>query len=284
MFPGVDNFSANLIQVFRSVGTEETGSQIGYGFMRKPGIVVDEENSVFPYYSCSYIIRGEGTYIDEQGKKYTLSAGYLFQRFPGKRHSTIINPHSDWAECFVDFGKNIYADFLLRMNFIDPETPVLRSRESSDIEQKIWNMMNKLESSDEGDLPDLTIESLSLLRKLINSSREFSGGKGLTSQIEQSCRDFSENHNFRQDLHKYCKERGIGYESFRKQFKKITGLSPLKYIIRSRIDNASYLLLMTSKSIGEIAEELGYKSQYEFSAQFKEIIGSSPRNYRKKKG
>ena len=76
------------------------------------------------------------------------------------------------------------------------------------------------------------------------------------------------------------RRNGCGYENFRKRFKAELGISPHRYRIRRRLDAACALLIRPELSIGEIAERLGYASQYEFSAQFKRYMGCPPSGYR----
>lgn len=273
-YPGIGGLTLTKDSTFRSVGNRESGNQLGFGFMQKPGVSVDEDKSNFSYYSCCYVIRGTGTYVDYLGRKYSLSPGSVFQRLPGRIHSTYIDPDSRWAECFIDFGINIYRDFLAAMAIINPETPVLQIEEDRAVEESIWSMLRELENSPESALPDLLLRALSFLRSLLAGDRE------PLNILENSCRDFTRDYRERIDLREYCRRKGLGYEWFRKSFRNFTGLSPGKYIIRRRIDMACHLLTLTDMPVKEIALELGYQSQYEFSAQFKSITGSSPRNYR----
>lgn len=66
-----------------------------------------------------------------------------------------------------------------------------------------------------------------------------------------------------------------------KLFKEKKGITITEYLVSLRINKAKQLLEYTSKSIREISSELGYKSPYYFSNQFKQLTGKSPRLYRK---
>lgn len=68
-----------------------------------------------------------------------------------------------------------------------------------------------------------------------------------------------------------------------KLFKEKKGITITDYLISLRINKAKQLLEYTSESVQEISRELGYKSPYYFSNQFKQITGKSPRMYRKNK-
>ncbi len=63
-------------------------------------------------------------------------------------------------------------------------------------------------------------------------------------------------------------------------FKKSTGLSPLAYRTKIRMDNAKTLLQSTNMRIKEIALVNGYKDQLYFSRIFKKYTNLSPQEYR----
>lgn len=67
---------------------------------------------------------------------------------------------------------------------------------------------------------------------------------------------------------------------FQTVFKKIYGVSPLKYLINTRINNAKHLLLTTELSITDIAFACGFNSQPYFNYVFKHEIGLTPLNFR----
>ena len=63
-------------------------------------------------------------------------------------------------------------------------------------------------------------------------------------------------------------------------FKEHTGISPIDYLIRFRLEMASELLMKTDASIREIAASIGYKDVYYFSRIFKKRKGVSPAQFR----
>jgi len=73
----------------------------------------------------------------------------------------------------------------------------------------------------------------------------------------------------------------IGLTTYRKIFKKHTGMSPVDYIISLRISSACHQLIHSHNSIAAIASNVGYNDPYYFSRIFKKRIGISPQKYRK---
>jgi YesN/AraC family two-component response regulator len=66
---------------------------------------------------------------------------------------------------------------------------------------------------------------------------------------------------------------------FIKVFKNFTGLSPIQYINRHRLEKAVHLLTFTNLSISSIADSISLELAY-FSRMFKEHSGYAPSTYR----
>ena len=65
-------------------------------------------------------------------------------------------------------------------------------------------------------------------------------------------------------------------------FQKETGISPINYFIRLKIQKACQYIELTSMKLSEIAIRLGFEEPAYFSRVFTKIIGMSPSTYREK--
>ena len=68
---------------------------------------------------------------------------------------------------------------------------------------------------------------------------------------------------------------------FARAFKVATGVSPLQYVINSRIDRAKVLLTTTNLSVSEIAFRTGYADPGRFGRHFKNRVGVTPGAFRR---
>ena len=64
-------------------------------------------------------------------------------------------------------------------------------------------------------------------------------------------------------------------------FKAETGIAPMQYVRRCRIEEARRLLLTTSLSIKEIRSAVGLLDRSHFTRGFKEAFGAAPLEYRR---
>ena len=64
------------------------------------------------------------------------------------------------------------------------------------------------------------------------------------------------------------------------RFAEVCGIPLKQYILKTKMDQANYMLTDTNKSISEIAKELGFPDSHNFSRTYKKITGLSPSEYR----
>ncbi len=80
-----------------------------------------------------------------------------------------------------------------------------------------------------------------------------------------------------EDIAAFC---NLNRSYFGKIFRDTVGKSPQEFLISYRISKAGELLKMTSLSIADIGNAVGYPNQLHFSRAFKNVYGVSPRAWR----
>ena len=70
------------------------------------------------------------------------------------------------------------------------------------------------------------------------------------------------------------------HDSIRHRFRKLFGISPRGLLVRLQMDRAKELLLTSDLSVKEVAFELGYTWQQDFTRAFKKGAGMSPSQWR----
>jgi AraC-like DNA-binding protein len=77
-----------------------------------------------------------------------------------------------------------------------------------------------------------------------------------------------------------CEATNLSLHYFCRLFHRETGMSPVQYLARYRIEKAKELLVSTSQSIGEIGRMVGMPNQFSFARTFRKIAGKNPTQYR----
>jgi len=79
-----------------------------------------------------------------------------------------------------------------------------------------------------------------------------------------------------------AKSVGMSVRKLQRRFQETFKTSPLKYVGRLRILEACDLIANTKLPMTEIALQVGFYDHSAFSKKFSELIGMSPRDYRKR--
>jgi transcriptional regulator GlxA family with amidase domain len=74
----------------------------------------------------------------------------------------------------------------------------------------------------------------------------------------------------------------LAERTFKRRFTDVTGLTPLAYVQRLRIEDAKRRLERTDTSIDEISWQVGYEDAAFFRRLFKRTTGLAPGAYRKR--
>ncbi|MFI9173941.1 helix-turn-helix domain-containing protein [Streptomyces lincolnensis] len=76
----------------------------------------------------------------------------------------------------------------------------------------------------------------------------------------------------------------VSQAHFARTFRATFGETPHRYLQRRRVERAMFLLRETDRSVTDICFEVGFASPGTFSRTFRDIVGRSPRAYRKEAG
>jgi len=78
-----------------------------------------------------------------------------------------------------------------------------------------------------------------------------------------------------------ARKMGASYDSLRHRFKSEIGMSPKRFLMNLRMQQAKHLLLTTRLTIKEIAERVGYGDAHHFTAAFTRQVGLAPLHWRR---
>ncbi|HLY54933.1 MAG TPA: helix-turn-helix domain-containing protein [Stellaceae bacterium] len=73
---------------------------------------------------------------------------------------------------------------------------------------------------------------------------------------------------------------GLSMFHFAREFKQTTGVTPHRYLLQKRVEQARELLASTDLPLAEIAFAVGFADQSHFARRFRQMVGTSPGEFR----
>lgn len=269
---------------YRCIGGDFNEGVLACGFMKK--LTGDKSQIDFNigYYSGFFLMKGKGLYVTETGEEIPVNQGDYVQRFPGKLHSTYVEPDGEWLEFFVSFGKSVY-ETLSGLGLL-PKQYVVQAPVSGKLAVCL-EYLDRLKKTREEELPQMLLDMQKLLLQLLKEGRETAGKEDLNREdaadilIEKAAGMLSANLGEEMDLEALAESLHLGYETFRKEFRQKMGVSPARYRLGQKMRQACYML-DGGLSIKETALMSGYGDVYAFTRQFTKAVGMAPGQYRKR--
>ena len=116
-----------------------------------------------------------------------------------------------------------------------------------------------------------------ILLKISRLSKKESDEKSLRMLISEIDNDST----YTISVKELAKRTSYSYHYFRHEFKKLTGMSPVNYIMKKRIDKAKELLSSEDYSCTLISQICGFSTPAQFSLVFKRETTFTPGEYKK---
>jgi AraC-like DNA-binding protein len=257
--------------------TASRSGLLSCGIMAKRQAGRDRTGGRPDHYSAVWCLRGTGSFRDQRGAITVLVPGSLFHRFTDRDHANDLDPQGRWVEGYLAFGAPLERA-LVAMRVLDPSRPVQLPGLDLAHLRELLAIRDRLVEAPDRELPELLARIVALLVALVGRERR-AAVEPHAALIDEACRRLAA--EGRVDLPRLAAADGLSYERFRKLFRERIGLSPDAYRIHRRIERARALLESTDQPVQAIADQLGYANPFQFSAQFKRLVGMSPASYRK---
>ena len=101
-------------------------------------------------------------------------------------------------------------------------------------------------------------------------------------ELVKSVSDYiTENLNGKITVKQLTLEFGVSDTYLQNAFRSVYGMPVISFIRSQKMQSAAQVLIHTTRTIDEIAEEFGYENESKFSAAFKRTMGDTPGVYRK---
>lgn len=239
-----------------------------------------ENGRILNEYQLLYITKGRGMFSSESSGRSQVKEGYMFLLFPGEWHTYRPDPETGWNEYWIGFDGRIMDEWV-KYGFFHKESPVFNIGLNEEIIALYKRAIIIAEAQEANYQQALSGIACNLVSMALYLSRNRDFNKSdVASQMNQAKIAVHENISAITP-EELARITCMSYSKFRKIFKEYTGFAPSQYIQEVRITMAKELLTNTSKSIKEIAIELGYENKDYFFTVFKKVTGNTPITYRR---
>jgi AraC family transcriptional regulator of arabinose operon len=217
----------------------------------------------------AYCINGSGE-IRIGRKRYPVQPGDI-AIVPAHTASAMADdPQTGWEIYWIHFSGN-YAEHLMSWNGFSLINPVRHIGMQDSAIQKFEIMLHELTNKKPYYVYRATQALLGLFIDLKQS----------TATSNDHISDWMANMSWRTSgIDELVKMANCSKPHFIRKFKKISGISPWKYVLNLKVDKAKSMLLDQSVSVKSISTLLGFSHASYFSRLFKHITGVSPELFR----
>ncbi|MCR8631048.1 AraC family transcriptional regulator [Paenibacillus radicis (ex Xue et al. 2023)] len=236
---------------------------------------------VLDYYLIHYVVSGRGTFRC-MGHDYHLEKGGSFVIFPGELVSYISDETDPWSYRWVGF-KGTRADEYLHKLGLSQHQPVNATQPNRkmnalffQLEQTLHIRQSHCDMQSQGYLR-LILAEYGQKRSSANVPVEDS--QGIQQQVEQAIRWLTLQYHQPISIEQMAQSLGYHRTHLSKMFKQHTGMSPMNFLLKIRMERAK-LLLQETLTIEQVASSVGFSDALYFSKQFRKWFGRSPSDYR----
>lgn len=238
---------------------------------------------VYDYFLFHFVEHGKGSFHTEYST-YELTEGDGFLIHPEQLVSYESDSKDPWHYRWIAFNGANSHKFVQRAGF-QPELPVFRATANSAIPellqltlQAFHHQRNNSHFISLGYLHLVMAEAEAVLQQELRLPE---GESGVQRIVKQMIHYMSSQYAHPVSIEQMCASLGYNRAYLSRIFKKETGISPVTYLLKLRIDKARHLLRERPElSIEQIASSVGLTDALYFSRQFRRFHGEAPSHYR----
>ncbi len=236
-----------------------------------------ERHFVTPQFALVYIASGRGSYIADNGYRYPLEGGSLFQRLPWIPHT--VEFFEPTRQFYIAVPAPAYA--LLRLTLPDiSKQPVITIGRKPAIRRGFQHIAERLQTAKDEALIHVLLEMTAFMARLLVPDNKRQKNDTEAAFVSTARRLLGADLQKKICMPDMAAQMNMSFSDFRQKFRLAAGVAPKTYRLRRRIETAMALLSGGDRPLKTIALELGYRDLYAFSAQFKKMTGLAPSVYR----
>ncbi|MBQ9941486.1 MAG: helix-turn-helix domain-containing protein [Christensenellaceae bacterium] len=229
-----------------------------------------------------YVLRGQGHAVLGE-HKHALKAGDLVIIDPGVPHEESSSPSDALQLIFLAADNFQLGELEPNHLHLEDASPVIHTGSQRPIIERYFSDLLTETGSQVEYFSAMSQALLSALLIFCMRLQMTTGKASLSPECRRVQEYINQNYTKPITLDSLSESVFISKHHLAHVFKDQTGVSPIKYLIERRIEEAKTLLANQALSVREVAARVGYDDPVYFSQVFKKAVGCSPAAYRTKK-
>ncbi len=256
-----------------------------FGRITRAGLIRDSIGTlgqrpmrVLDSFALVYALDGRARYEDGRGIARDIRPGDLILLFPDLPHLYGPPPKARWSEFYLVFDGPVF-DLMLARGVLDPSRPVRHLEPVHD-----WLVRLESVTATPRRPGGTLLEASRLVGLLAELLAADAGGEEPDADrrlVQRACALLESDLEGELDGPRLARQLGTSYESFRKRFTRTLGVPPARWRRARLIERACELMQRGGLNDKQIAAQLGFYDEFHFSRRFKEVVGASPRTFRR---
>lgn len=228
------------------------------------------------------MVEGRGYFRDARGATANLVPGDVVLVFPEIAHAYGPVGAGEWTQVYYVFDGPQFQ-LWRSQGLLSPERPVLRLGSPDYWRRRLQEVVKGEPLHGPGAALRAMGRFLQVVTEMLATDSELAQRSGPDAWLEKSLRLMGEQGGAGWASPQAAAEQvGLSYENFRKRFQQLTGESPGRYQKRRRLEWACAAIYHGQVTLKQIADTLGFCDVFHFSKAFKQEIGFTPSDYRKR--
>jgi AraC-like DNA-binding protein len=236
----------------------------------------------FPFHAVELTDEGRGS-LELNGHSFPLQAGVGFAYGPGVPHVIRTDDRRPLRKYFVCFA-GAGGEALLRSGPLGAWQAVQldEPHELTDL----CDLLQREGSRDTARRPAICAALLeALLHKLGDRAvRAGARADGALATYRRIKRYLQEHYLELRTIEEAAHATHVTPAYLARLYRRFDGSSPYRSLLRMKMDHAAALLLQSDRTVGAIADDLGFADAFHFSRVFKSVFGLSPRAFVRQQG
>lgn len=238
--------------------------------------------TTYENYLFHYVTNGSGrVYIKSTDQKTTINENEGFLITPGTTSSYKADGFSPWSYYWIEFNGIKARNFMSNADLTREHCHFKNEKNGSP--DDLINIFENIIKASKSQEPFIIGQVYLLLNKLIENSGTDINSTNIEVNniyIREALTFIGNNYQHNLSVNEIAKHCNISRTHLSRLFKKELAISPSQYLINFRLNKSSELLKDNTLSIKNIAENVGYSNQFNFSSAFKRKFKTTPTEWR----